>query len=81
MPLHAVVLLRKGEDGIALERVPAADTLRDLWLLSFRLPTLEDRERCFGIARLAATVRISNLVRPLRLDELPRVIERIVADA
>ena len=82
VPLHAVVLLRKGEEGIALEPVPAADTLRDLWLLSFRLPTVEDRERCFGgIARLAATVRISNLVRPLRLDELPRVIERIVADA
>jgi hypothetical protein len=82
VPLRAIVLLRSGEDGIALEPVPAADALRDLWPLSFRLPTVEDRERCFGgIARVAASVRISNLVRPLTLDELPRVVERIVADA
>jgi hypothetical protein len=82
VPLRAIVLLRSGEDGIALEPVPAAGALRDLWPLSFRLPTVEDRERCFGgIARVAASVRISNLVRPLTLDELPRVVERIVADA
>jgi hypothetical protein len=82
VPLRAIVLLRSAEDGIALEPVPAAGALRDLWPLSFRLPTVEDRERCFdGIARLAASVRISNLVRPLRLDELPRVVERVVADA
>lgn len=82
VPLRAIVLLRSGEDGIELERVPAAGALRDLWPLSFRLPSVEDRERCFdGIARLAASVRISNLVRPLTLDQLPRVVERIAADA
>ncbi|HXV32461.1 MAG TPA: hypothetical protein VD769_00520 [Gaiellaceae bacterium] len=82
VPLRAIVLLRRGEDGIALEPVPAADALRDLWPLSFRLPTAEDGARCFdGLARLAAGVPIRNLVRPLRLDELPRVVERIVADA
>jgi hypothetical protein len=82
VPLRAVVLLRSAEEGIALDPVPATDALRDLWPLSFRLPTVEDRERCFGgIARVAASVRISNLVRPLTLDELPRVVERIVADA
>jgi len=82
VPLRAIVLLRRGEDGIALEPVPAAGALRDLWPLSFRLPTAEDRARCFdGLARLAAGVPIRNLVRPLRLDELPRVVERIVADA
>jgi hypothetical protein len=82
VPLRAVVLLRSADDGIALERVPAAEALRDLWPLSFRLPTVRDRARCFdGIARLAASVRLWNLVRPLRIDELGRVVERIVADA
>ena len=82
VPLRAVVLLRSADDGIALERVPAAEALRDLWPLSFRSPTLEDRARCFdGIARLAASVRLWNLVRPLRIDELGRVVDRIVADA
>ena len=82
VPLRAIALLRKGEDGIALDTVPAAGALRDLWPLSFRLPTAEDRARCFdGIARLAAGVRIRNLVRPLKLDELERVVERIVSDA
>jgi hypothetical protein len=82
VPLRAVVLLRSADNGIAMERVPAAEALRDLWPLSFRLPTVEDRARCFdGIVRLAASVRLWNLVRPLRIDELGRVVERIVADA
>ena len=82
MPLRAVVLLRGADDGIALDRVPAAEALRDLWPLSFRLPTVEDRARCFdGIARLAAGVRLWNLLRPLRLPDLGRVVERIAADA
>ncbi|HET9213777.1 MAG TPA: hypothetical protein VFN93_03410 [Gaiellaceae bacterium] len=82
VPLRAVVLLRGADDGIALDRVPAAEALRDLWPLSFRLPTVEDRARCFdGIARLAAGVRLWNLLRPLRLPDLGRVVERIAADA
>lgn len=82
VPLRAIVLLRSAEDGIELDAVPAAGALRDLWPLSFRLPTVEDRARCFdGLAGLAASVRIWNLARPLRLDELGRVVERIVADA
>lgn len=82
VPIRAVVLLRGADDGIALDPVPAAEALRDLWPLSFRLPTVEDRARCFdGITRLAASVPLWNLLRPLRLDELGRVVERIVADA
>jgi hypothetical protein len=82
VPLRAVVLLRKADDGIALDRVHATVALRDLWPLSFRLPTAEDRARCFdGIAQLAASVRLWNLVRPLRFDELGRVVEKIVSDA
>lgn len=82
VPLRAVVLLRSADEGIVLEPVPATAALRDLWPLSFRLPTVDDRARCFdGIARLAGAVRISNLVRPLRIDALGKVVERIVADA
>lgn len=82
VPMRAIVLLRRGEDGIVLDRVPAARALPDLWPLSFRLPTVEDRARCFdGLARLAACARIWNLVRPLRLDELGRVVQRVVDDA
>ena len=74
--------LRRGDDGVSLERVEAAAALRDLWPLSFRLPTAEDRARCFeGITELAAGVRIWNLVRPLRIDALGKVVEKIVADA
>ncbi|MGH2980972.1 MAG: hypothetical protein ACRDKV_02880, partial [Solirubrobacterales bacterium] len=82
VPVRAVVLLRSADEGIALDRVHATAALRDLWWLSFRLPTVEDRARCFdGIARLSASVRIWNLVRPLRLDQLGEVVERIVANA
>ena len=82
VPLRAVVLLRRSDEGVSLERVEATAALRDLWPLSFRLPTVEDRARCFdGITRLAASVRIWNLVRPLRIDALGKVVEKIVSDA
>ena len=82
VPLRAVVLLRGADDEIVLDRIPAAEALRDLWPLSFRLPTVEDRARCFdGIVRLAASVRLWNLHRPLQLDDIGRVVELIAADA
>ena len=82
VPLRAVVLLRSSDDGVSLERVEATAALRDLWPLSFRLPTAADRARCFeGITQLAGSVRIWNLVRPLRIDALGTVVEKIVADA
>ena len=39
LPVRAFVLLRHAEQGIALERVSPVDALRELWPLSFRLPT------------------------------------------
>ena len=68
--------------GITLERVSAADALRELWPLSFRLPTLEDRARCFqGVTALADAVPVWNLYRPFRLDLLGDVVQKVVADA
>ena len=82
LPIRAVVFLRRGEADVALERVPAADALRDLWALSFRLPTMEDRERSFqSITALADSIRVWNLSRRLRLEGLSQVIERIASDA
>jgi hypothetical protein len=83
LPIRALVFLRRGDDDVvSLERVPAADALRDLWALSFRLPTIDDRERCFqSITALADTIRVWNLSRRLQLEGLPQVIERIAADA
>ena len=82
LPIRAFVLLRLADSGITLERVPAAHALRELWPLSFRLPTLADRERCFqGVTALADAVPVWNLHRPFRLDLLGDVVQKIVADA
>lgn len=82
LPIRSVVFLRPGDSEAALERVHATDALRDLWTLSFRLPTVEERERCFqGITTLAGSIPVWNLSRRLRLDGLRQVIERIAADA
>ena len=81
LPIRAFVLLRLAESGITLERVPAADALRELWPLSFRLPSLEDRARCFqGVTALADAVPVWNLHRPFRLELLGDVVQKIVAD-
>jgi len=82
LPLRALVFLRRGEGGLTLERVPAADALPDLWALAFRLPTAADRERCFrSIAGLADGIRVWNLSRELRLDGLDDVVGIIASDA
>jgi hypothetical protein len=82
VPLRALVMLRRSHNGVALERVSPANALRELWPLSFRLPGIEDRARSFhGLTALADNVRVWNLARPLRLDDLDRVVETIAADA
>lgn len=82
LPIRALVFLRRGQGEVALEHVPTADALRDLWALSFKLGTSEDRERCFqSVAALADGIRVWNLSRPLLLEGLPEVVERIAADA
>jgi hypothetical protein len=82
LPVRALFLLRRSEDGITLERVAARDALRELWPLSFRLPGMEDGSRCFqGITALADTVPVWNLSRALSLDDLDRVVETVAAHA
>lgn len=80
VPLRAIVLLRPGSHSVALEPVDAAHAIRDLWALTFVLPTQDDRTRCFErVADLADRVPVWNLSRPVRLDALAETVERLVA--
>jgi hypothetical protein len=78
VPLRGIVFLREGD--LDMQRVPTQASLRDLWTLSFKLPTDPARARCFqGIAALASGVPVWNLHRPLTFTSLGSVIERIVS--
>jgi hypothetical protein len=82
VPIAAVVLLRV-EDRVRLERLDPAVAVQELWTLAFKLPTDEDRARCFGaIAQLAAQIPVWNLYRPLEyraLDEVMGTLEGAIA--
>lgn len=81
VPLRAVVFLRSSDDGIRLEPADMVDAIRDLRALSFFLPDLADQARCFeAVADLARRVPLWNLYRPLRVDALEAVVERLLAD-
>lgn len=71
VPLAAVVFLDESDGPARLEPVDQADAIRDLWALSFRLPTEEDVTRSFaGVTDLAAAVPAFRLRRRLALEEL-----------
>ena len=78
VPLRAIVFLRIADDGVSLERAPAATAIRDLWSLSFALPRRAEQARRFaGVSGLATRVPSLDLSRPLRLDNLDELVERI----
>jgi hypothetical protein len=73
------VFLAEG-DTAALESVEPPEALRDLWALSFRLPTEADVGRSFAaVADLAATVPVLRLRRPLLLDALAEHVALVTA--
>ena len=75
VPLRAILLLRESEHGFRLEQPGQVDVVRDLWPLSFNLPTTADRARCFdGLTALVRAVPVRNLFRPFRLEELPGAV-------
>ena len=79
VPLAGILLLRKGDGPTTVERVTPTDALQDLWALSFKLPTDDDRARSFaGVTQVADRVPIWNLQRRLRYDELDRVIDLVI---
>jgi hypothetical protein len=80
VPLRAVILLRKSDERLRMERVPAEKTVPDLWTLSFSLPTDADRARRFrGVTALGSRVPVWNLYRRLSFDHLSEVVDTIVS--
>lgn len=74
-----VALLMEGEGPPKLDPAPGPEAVRDLWAVSFNLPTNEDRARCFAaVAGLAASTRIWHFSRTRRLEELPATIRCLV---
>lgn len=79
VPVAGVALLLEGDTPPRLVPVPRPQAVRDLWAVSFNLPTDDDRARCFSaVARLAASTPVWHLSRRRRLDELPATIECLV---
>ncbi len=80
VPLRAVVFLDEGVETTALEPVDPPEAIRDLWALSFRLPTEEDVSRSFaGVADLGAAVPAFRLRRRLDLAELGDHVDLVLA--
>jgi hypothetical protein len=80
VPIGGIIFLRRSDREMSMERVSFSDALRDLWALSFSLPTDESKRRCFGgITPLAESVPVWNLYREFRFDNLSSVVDRIVS--
>jgi hypothetical protein len=80
VPVRAIVFLDVSDGAAELEPVERAEALRDLWALSFRLPTEDDVGRSFaGVTDLAATVPVSRLRRPLDLGAIDDHLELVLA--
>jgi hypothetical protein len=79
LPVAAIVLLREA-DEVRLERLAPERAIPELWALAFKLPTDEDRTRCFdAVVRLAGSIPVWNLHRPLRYGLLDRTIDEVVS--
>lgn len=79
VPLAGIVLLHEADTAPRLARVAGADVVRDLWAVSFNLPTDDDRERCFqDVAAVASTARTWRLARRLRLEDLEATVGCLV---
>jgi hypothetical protein len=79
VPVRAVVLLDEGP-GSGLAEVDTAQAIRDLWTLSFRIPTEEDVSGSFAsMTDLASTVPVFRFSRSLQLDRLDDDVAAVLA--
>lgn len=77
VPLRAVVLLREGP-VLRLDRLAGAEALRELWALSTRIPTEENRRQCFRLlGATVASVPCYWLSRPLSIEGLSGVVDAV----
>ena len=85
VPLAALLFLREGDGDLQLTRARTADAIRDLWTLTFSLPTDGSRAATFErAADLIAQVPVFDLRRALRLDTLQPIVtlvEELVGSA
>jgi hypothetical protein len=80
LPLRAVLFLDESEGAAELEPVQQPEAIRDLWALSFRLPTEADVADSFaGVVDLASCIPSFRLRRPLDLDGLDDHVALVVA--
>jgi hypothetical protein len=80
VPLRAVVFLAESDGDTGLEPVGRPEAIRDLWALSFRLPTEEDVARSFaGVTDLASAVPALRLRRPFALERLDDDVSLVLA--
>jgi hypothetical protein len=78
VPVVAVLFLRDGPDSPLLTRVPGPRALRDLWALTFRLPTDGWRAECFArLAQFVTGVAVYDLQRPKTFEALARVVDLV----
>jgi hypothetical protein len=77
--IAAIVLLREAEE-VRVEPLAPELAIPELWALAFKLPTDDDRARCFdAVVGLAGVVPVWNLHRPLRYDALEETIDAVVS--
>lgn len=76
--LRGIVFLHASPAAVRLERMPTAQAMSHLWILNLQIPTQTHKARLFaGVAQLASQVPVWNLYRPMRIEELPAIVERI----
>jgi hypothetical protein len=78
VPLTAILFLLPSSGAARLERVPAFEALRDVFALTFRLPTDGSRAACFArVADVTAQVQTLRLHRPMTVEALGEVVALI----
>ena len=78
VPLRAIFLLEAPSEGSVGGTVPAAEGIRRLWPMAFRLPVDDWTAECFArLAELATAVPIHRFPRPVRLEQLPRAVQEL----
>lgn len=79
VPLAGIALLSEGDTDPRLDRVTGTDVVRDLYTVSFKLPTDDDRARCFrSVGALAGSVSTWSLTRRRRLSDLRPTLDCLV---
>ncbi|MFP3882617.1 MAG: hypothetical protein ACLFWH_09895 [Actinomycetota bacterium] len=79
VPVAGVVLLKGFEETLSLQQVEPLKSLPDLWLLSFHLPTEEDRARKFSqLVDLVDSVPVWELTQPNDPEAIHDTAETVI---